>query len=150
MKRAFYLSLLTLLLNGCYIVPANRANVVRLPNGGTAIAGINTLNSITMSSFSARLYPTNQLAQKQGSGTATINAQGGYGIFSARIGTDNYSGEVSRDSSDGQRGSANGSNGRGSYISCTYSMGNDTQHGKGSCRTTEGATFDMHISAGTS
>lgn len=136
---------LSLALGACYVVPADRVRVARVEHGGAAGSSLQLPGAVSLpAAYTARLYPANKLAERYGVGNASVSAKDGYGVFNAQIGGDTFTGEASRDSADANRGTANGSSGRGVYLSCTYSVV-DGNNGKGNCKTSDGALFDMHI-----
>ena len=120
------------LLAGCYVVPAASppppAVAPPLP--------------VT---FSARLYPANELAATYGVVAAVVtNDLNGRGHFSTAIQGEQFSGEATRLAGSGRDGVANGAGNRGSYIHCRYTMNSPTL-GTGSCRMNNGAVFTMHV-----
>lgn len=135
MMKKLTLFLMPLLLSACIVVPAGKNAVVQ--------TGKNSAQSANYT-YSARLYPTNKIGEQYGIGSAEISSKNGYSIFHANIGGTKFSGEANRDAkSSVNSGRANGSSASGQYLSCDYTM--NGSNGKGSCKTSDGGTFDMHI-----
>ena len=125
-------------LTGCYVVPINpqpqTPATVYVPTAPPAPV-----------TFSARLYPSNDLASSYGMVSAVVtNDLNGRGTFSTAINGENFNGEATRANSSARTGVANGSGNRGSYISCTYQMNSSTL-GTGQCKLSNGALFTMHV-----
>lgn len=131
----------TLSLAGCYIVPIENTR------GPAAQPASAAPHPVTVADFvlNARLYPSNTAAQNLGAGTATVTVTAnGQGAFRAQIGNETFVGDATR--TPGSRsGKANGAGSLGRYVSCDYTMNSDTV-GSGSCTTSTGASFNMHIS----
>jgi hypothetical protein len=124
-------------LAGCYVMPVQppAPAVVTVP--APAPAGPVT--------FSARLYPANDLASGYGVvGAVVTNDLNGRGHFSTAIGGESFTGEATRVAGSSRDGVANGAGSRGGYIQCRYTM-NSATLGTGSCRLANGAAFSMHI-----
>ena len=95
--------------------------------------------------FTARLYPANDLAGRFGIvGAIVTNDLNGRGYFSTQIDGESFTGEATRQAGSQRDGVANGAGNRGGYINCRYTMNAPTL-GTGSCRTATGATFTMHV-----
>lgn len=125
-------------LAGCYIVPID--NGAR--TSSTAPVAHPVVSEFTLN---ARLYPSNSSAQALGAGVATIVVKNtGQGTFQARIGAESFSGDATR-TPGSNSGQANGAGSLGRYVSCNYTMNSDTV-GSGTCTTSAGASFNMHIS----
>ena len=95
--------------------------------------------------FSARLYPANDLAARHGMVNAVVtNDLHGRGTFSAMVQGESFSGEATRKAGSSREGMASGMGSRGGYLSCQYTM-NSTTLGTGTCRLSDGALFTMHV-----
>ena len=95
--------------------------------------------------YTARLYPTNDIAAAAGRISGTIsNPERGQGEFTFNLSGENFVGEATR-AGNALKGTANAAGNRGGYAKCTYSMSNATL-GTGVCIFSSGATFDLHIS----
>jgi hypothetical protein len=129
-------------LTGCYVVPiqptpSQTTVVVPAPAPAPAPSGPVT--------FSARLYPNNDLASAYGMVAAVVtNDLNGRGHFSTAIHGESFTGEATRVAGSVKDGVANGTGNRGSYLNCRYTMNSPTL-GTGSCRMSNGAVFTMHI-----
>lgn len=138
--RASCLAAATAALAGCYVVPihppAHPPAVHQVPVPVAPPAPV---------TFSARLYPSNDLAASYGIVAAVVtNELNGRGHFTTNIGGESFSGEATRQSNSGRDGVANGAGTRGGYIACRYTM-NTTTQGTGTCRHSNGAVFTMHV-----
>ena len=125
-------------LAGCYVVPINP---------GPVPAAAVPMNAVPMGpvTFTARLYPANDLASDYGVVAAVVtNDLNGRGYFSTAINGENFTGEATRVAGSSRDGLANGAGNRGSYINCRYTMNSPTL-GTGNCRMSNGATFTMHV-----
>ena len=126
-------------LSGCYVVPIQPTTV---PAGPTVVVPPAPPQPVT---FSARLYPSNEIASSYGMVAAVVTSDlNGRGHFSTAIDGEMFSGESTRLANSPHDGIANGAGNRGSYVNCRYTM-NSTTLGTGSCRLSNGATFSMHI-----
>lgn len=126
-------------LSGCYVVPIQPTTV---PAGPTVIVPAAPPQPVT---FSARLYPANDLASRYGMVAAVVTSDlNGRGHFSTAIDGESFTGESTRVAGSSRDGVANGAGNRGSYVSCRYTMNSPTL-GTGTCRLSNGATFTMHI-----
>ncbi|ROZ68577.1 hypothetical protein EEB15_25165 [Ramlibacter sp. WS9] len=124
-------------LAGCYVVPLQHQTphtVVHVPAPAPAPV-----------TFSARLYPANDMAAVHGTVMAVVtNDLNGRGHFTTNINGESFSGEATRVAGSARDGLANGAGSRGSYINCRYTM-NSPALGTGSCRLSNGAVFTMHV-----
>jgi hypothetical protein len=124
-------------LGGCYVAPlqpASNSPVVQVPVPAPAPL-----------TFSARLYPANDFAAPYGTVMAVVtNDLNGRGHFSTNINGENFSGEATRVAGSARDGLANGAGNRGGFINCRYTMNSPTL-GTGTCRTSDGAVFSMHV-----
>lgn len=126
-------------LAGCYVVPLQP-----MPAPGPAPTVVTMVPPQPLT-FSARLYPANELAGSYGMVSAVVTSDlNGRGHFSTAIDGENFTGESTRVAGSSRDGVANGAGNRGSYVSCRYTM-NSTTLGTGSCRLSNGAMFTMHI-----
>ena len=122
-------------LAGCYVVPLQ-------PTGPAVTAVAMPPAPVT---FSARLYPANDMAAAYGVIAAVVtNDLNGRGHFSTAIAGEMFSGEATRTGRGSRDGTANGAGNRGSYLNCRYTM-NTTTLGSGTCRLNNGALFTMHV-----
>jgi hypothetical protein len=95
--------------------------------------------------FSARLYPANDLAQAFGVQSAVVtNDMKGRGTFSVNINGEFFTGEATHVANSAREGVATGAGTRGSFINCRYTM-NSATLGTGTCQLGSGAQFTMHI-----
>lgn len=123
-------------LSGCYVMP------VHAPAPGPVARDAPAPAPLT---FSARLYPANELASGYGMVAATVtNDLNGRGYFSTRINGESFSGEATRVAGSSREGVASGSGHRGGYIQCRYTLNSPTL-GTGNCRLSNGAAFTMHV-----
>jgi hypothetical protein len=141
------------LLTGCYVVPMQPTSPIHGPTGVIpAAAPAATASTIVVPAapaapltFTARLYPANDIASVHGVLAATVtNDLNGRGRFSTAIGGESFVGEATRAAGSSKDGIANGAGSRGSYLTCRYTMNSPTL-GTGSCRHSDGAQFSMHI-----
>jgi hypothetical protein len=127
-------------LAGCYVVPIDHS---RYPTSSPSV--IQTPPPPTSASFTARLYPANDLATAYGMVIAQVTSDlNGKGSFSTAINGENFVGEATRSANSTRSGIANGAGNRGSYIACNYQM-NSTTLGTGRCKLSNGAEFSMHV-----
>ena len=136
----------TLSLTGCYVVPiqppythngSQQGSTVYIPPAPAMPAAPMT--------FSARLYPSNDIASSYGMVMAVVtNDLNGRGTFSTNINGESFTGEATRTAGSARDGQANGAGNRGSYINCRYQM-NSATLGSGQCRLSNGAQFSMHV-----
>jgi len=122
-------------LTGCYVVPLQQPQpTVHLPVPAPAPV-----------TFSARLYPANDVAAVHGTVMAVVtNDLNGRGRFTTNISGENFAGEATRVAGSSRDGLANGAGNHGSYINCRYTM-NSPALGTGTCRLSNGAVFTMHV-----
>jgi hypothetical protein len=138
--RLIGVSLSVATVAGCYIVPIDHS---RYPNSGPVIA--QSPPPPTSATFSARLYPSNDLASAYGMVLGQVTSDlNGKGMFSTVINGESFSGEATRTAGSSRSGVANGAGNRGSYIACRYQMNNATL-GTGQCKLSNGAEFSMHV-----
>ena len=132
-------ALSVLALSGCYVVPMQPAPMT---GGPTVVVPAAPPAPVT---FTARLYPANELAGVYGMVAAVVtNDLNGRGHFSTAIGGESFTGEATRVAGSPKDGVANGAGSRGSFLSCRYTMNSPTL-GTGNCRHSDGAQFSMHI-----
>ena len=126
------------LLSGCYVVPVHHAQ-------GTSTQAYAPVAVVAVRPiYTARLYPTNDIAATAGRISGTIsNPERGQGEFTFNLSGENFVGEATR-AGNALKGTANAAGNRGGYAKCTYSMSNATL-GTGACIFSSGATFDLHI-----
>lgn len=123
-------------LVGCYVVPIHPAPIAAAPLPAAPAAPV---------TFSARLYPANDMASAYGVVPAVVtNDLNGRGHFSTTIHGESFTGEATRLAGSSRDGVANGAGSRGGYINCRYTM-NSATLGTGSCRLSNGALFTMHV-----
>ena len=128
-------------LSGCYVVPIQPVNAPAAP---AAVVPAAPPAPVT---FTARLYPANDLASVYGMVAAVVtNDLNGRGHFSTAIGGESFTGEATRVAGSSRDGVANGAGSRGNFLSCRYTMNSPTL-GTGICRHSDGAQFSMHIGA---
>jgi hypothetical protein len=126
-------------LAGCYVVPLQPT-----PVAGPAPTVVPNMPPQPLT-FSARLYPSNDLATSYGMVSAVVtNDLNGRGYFQTAIDGENFTGEATRVAGSTHDGVANGAGNRGSYINCRYTM-NSPSLGTGQCRLSNGASFTMHV-----
>lgn len=134
------LALATAGLAGCYVVPMYPPTA---PAGAGAPGALPPPAAAL--TFTARLYPANDLASSYGMVAAVVtNDLNGRGRFSTAINGESFTGEATRAAGSGRDGMANGAGNRGSYLNCRYTMNSPTL-GTGTCRLSDGAVFTMHI-----
>jgi hypothetical protein len=140
------LSVATLALAGCYVVPVygpdgqvTPALYPIPPAPGTA--GHPPV-PVTMQ---ARLYPANDLANQTGmvSGTVT-NMRTGKGRFQLQYGNEILTGEATRHGRDEKSGVASAYGSGGTFMQCEYQMNSPVQ-GAGLCTFSNGARYRLHI-----
>lgn len=129
--------LLAASLAGCYVVPLQPP-----PSATVVVPAAAAPGPLT---FSARLYPANELASGFGVVAAVVtNDLNGRGHFSTAINGESFSGEATRAAGSSREGTASGAGNRGSWIHCRYTM-NAPALGSGTCRMSNGALFSMHL-----
>lgn len=125
-------------LSGCYVVPLQPA-APPVTHGNVPVAPVAPMT------FTARLYPANDLAAGYGVVAAVVtNDLNGRGHFSTAIAGESFSGEATRAAGSSRDGVASGAGNRGSFLACRYTMNSPTL-GTGSCRLNNGAVFTMHV-----
>jgi hypothetical protein len=123
-------------LGGCYVMPVHQPGPAVIAVPAPAPGPV---------TFSARLYPANDLASSYGVVAAVVtNDLNGRGHFSTNIMGESFTGEATRVAGSAREGVANGAGNRGGYINCRYTMNSPTL-GTGSCRMSNGASFTMHV-----
>lgn len=128
-------------LSGCYVVPVNQ-HPAHHPAHAHVVLPAPPPAPVT---FSARLYPANELATHYGMVNAVVtNDLNGRGNFNTTISGESFVGEATRKAGSSRDGIANGAGNRGSYINCHYTM-NSAALGTGSCTLSNGARFTMHV-----
>lgn len=128
-----------LALSACYVVPIQPVNA---PGAPAVVVPAAPPAPVT---FTARLYPANELASVYGMVAAVVtNDLNGRGHFSTAIGGESFTGEATRVAGSSRDGVANGAGSRGNFLSCRYTMNSPTL-GTGICRHSDGAQFSMHI-----
>lgn len=147
MSRLTAIAILGASLAGCYVVPLNH-----YPAAGHGPAGVNMSQgtaivpvSAVRPPFSARLYPSNDIASGLGGFAGIItNPERGHGEFSFNLGGEQFAGEATR-TPNSTKGIANASGNRGGYVRCDYVMSSSAL-GTGTCKFSNGAMYSMHIS----
>lgn len=130
-------------LAGCYVVPLQPGQPY--PTVQTAPSTVVVPAAPGPVTFTARLYPANDMAAAYGVIAAVVtNDLNGRGHFSTAIAGEMFSGEATRTGSNSRDGTANGAGNRGSYLNCRYTM-NTATLGSGTCRLNNGALFTMHV-----
>jgi hypothetical protein len=130
-------------LSGCYVVPMQPMQP--MPPSSAALVPAAPPAQPMPVTFTARLYPANELASPYGMVSAAVtNDLNGRGYFSTAIGGESFTGEATRVAGSARDGMANGSGNRGSYLACRYTLNSPTL-GTGNCRLSNGAQFTMHI-----
>lgn len=125
-------------LAGCYVVPIHPAP---LP---AAAVPMQPAPAVPVT-FTARLYPANDLASDYGVVAAVVtNDLNGRGRFSTAMLGESFTGEATRVAGSSRDGVANGAGTRGNYLNCRYTMNSATM-GTGTCRLNNGAVFTMHV-----
>ncbi|ARU06932.1 hypothetical protein CCO03_16285 [Comamonas serinivorans] len=139
-------------LGGCYVVPMQPAPGAPVQSPAAAAAGVNAPMAPAAQpgvnapiTFSARMYPANDLAAKLGVITGTVtNDLHGRGIFTANVNGEAYTGEATRNAGSTREGVANAAGSRGGWMKCNYRM-NSASLGTGQCELHNGARFSMHL-----
>jgi hypothetical protein len=152
---AVAVTLPTVLLTGCYIVPIAPDGSPMYPYpyppayAPPPQAGVASPPAIVASPMpavlQARLYPSNEAASQTGmiAGTVT-NMMTGKGRFQMEYRGELLSGEATRVSGDERRGIASAYGPRGTYMSCEYRMTSAYQ-GAGTCTMSTGAQYQVHL-----
>ena len=146
MKSVVALSLLTLVLSGCYVVPLDSEGRPIYPNHPAYVPPAHQTSSAPSAiSLPARLYPANDIATETGVVTGAVtNMMTGKGRFNLNYRGDALTGEATRISGDERRGVASAYGSSGAYMSCEYQMNNPRQ-GAGTCVFSNGARYKLHI-----
>lgn len=126
-------------LSGCYVVPVSQYPA-HYPQATQVV-----VPAPAPVTFSARLYPANDLATAYGMVNAVVtNDMHGRGSFNTTISGESFMGEATRRAGSSRDGIANGAGNRGGYINCQYTMNSPTL-GTGTCTLSNGAQFTMHV-----
>jgi hypothetical protein len=132
------------MLSGCYVVP-NQPYANAPPTYSVQPMQPVQVAPAPRPSYTARLYPVNNVAAQMGTITGLIsNPERGYGQFTFSVGGESYSGEATREPSSAN-GRANAAGNRGGFAKCEYAMTNSSL-GNGTCTFSTGARYEMHIS----
>ena len=167
-KTALALSLSTLALSGCYVVPIGSdgrpvwplLDPTPIPSStpvpAMTVAPVAPLPMIPppppagpaaqpAAVLQARLYPANEIATQTGvlSGTVT-NMMNGKGRFNLTYRGEVLSGEATRTASDARKGVASAAGPNGSFMSCEYQMSSPYQ-GAGDCSFSNGGRYQVHL-----
>jgi len=148
-------------LAGCYIVPINPQPPVYNQIGGLPAAPV-------AATYSARLYPMNDIAARSGMLQATVTDNlNGHGSFSLAFNGETLQGEATRvpDAYPGygrvhqevygsiprigggyRRGIASASGTHGVFVNCEYAL-NSAALGTGACLFSNGAKYQLHFGA---
>lgn len=151
-KLLIALSVSTLALAGCYVVPTSVG-----PDGQPVYTAYpippfhpvppGAVGSLPPApvSMNARLYPANDLANQTGmiSGTVT-NMRTGKGRFQIQYGNEIMTGEATRHGNDDRSGIASAYGSNGTFMQCEYQMNSPVQ-GAGNCSFSNGARYRLHI-----
>ena len=130
------------MLSGCYVVP-NQPYANAPPT--YSVQPMQPVAPAPRASYTARLYPVNNIAAQMGTVTGLIsNPEKGYGQFTFSVGGESYTGEATREPGSSS-GRANAAGSRGSFAKCEYAM-TSSSLGNGTCVFSTGARFEMHIS----
>lgn len=142
------LSVSTLALAGCYVVPTSVGPdgqpvytaypLPPVPPGPIALPPAPV-------SMHARLYPANDLANQTGMITGTVtNMRTGKGRFQIQYGNEIMTGEATRHGNDERSGIASAYGTGGTFMQCEYQMNTPVQ-GAGNCTFSNGARYRLHI-----
>ena len=139
------LSLFSLSLSGCYVVPMDSQGNPVYPGYVVPAGPPPSGSGPGPVSLPARLYPANDIATETGvvSGVVT-NMMTGKGRFNLNYQGSALTGEATRVSGDERRGVASAYSPDGAYMSCEYQMNNPRQ-GAGTCTFSSGAKYRLHI-----
>ncbi len=140
------------LLTACYVVPVHPDGRVYPPAGSTvntapvAAAQLPVAVAPAPVVFTARLYPANEIAARNGIIAGSVSSpQDGKGVFTIPYNGDSLSGEATRTSAGGiHSGVANAAGPRGNFVRCAYRM-NSAAQGTGECVFSDGARYQMHV-----
>ena len=141
------------LLTACYVVPVHPDGRFYPPAATTSTSAPTAAPyPIVIAAppgpvvFTARLYPSNDIAARNGIIAGSVTSpQDGRGVFTIPYAGDSLSGEATRTTAGRMHsGVANASGPRGTYVRCNYRMNSVTQ-GTGECLFSDGARFQMHV-----
>lgn len=137
---------LALPMSGCYVIPIDHQGRI---SGGHAYAPAPTTLPAAPPvpvNLIAKLYPVNDAAAATGTiFGAVTNHLNGRGTFTLTAHGESFTGEATRDGTEGHRGVANATGARGNFVRCTYTMNHSTQ-GSGECTFSNGARYTFHLS----
>lgn len=145
------LSVSTLALAGCYIVPTAVGpdgqpvyTAYPIPPIQQVAPGPVPVQPAPVSML-ARLYPANDLANRTGviQGSVT-NMRTGRGRFQLQYGSEIMTGEATRHGNDDRSGIASAYGSNGTFMQCEYQMNSPVQ-GAGDCTFSNGARYRLHI-----
>jgi hypothetical protein len=152
------LSLTTLALSACYVVPVTGRDgtvqyypvavpPIAVPTGAPPTPVPVPSTATGPIALSARLYPENELAAATGvvAGTVT-NMLNGKGRFQIDYRGEILTGEATVVDGVAHRGVASATGSNGGYMSCEYQLANPRQ-GAGTCTFSSGARYRLHIGA---
>jgi hypothetical protein len=147
------ISLQTLGLAGCYVVPVGPDGnnyAIYIPTSTPPVVGAPGQSPQASQPglpkvLHARLYPDNDVATQTGmvSGTVT-NMMTGKGRFQLQYAGEVLVGEATRVSGDDRKGIASAYGPSGAFLSCEYQMSSPMQ-GAGTCMFSNGAKYKVHI-----
>ena len=149
-KMVAALSLTTLAVSACYIVPTAVGpdgqpvyTAYPLPPIPPAPGAVPLAPAPV--SMLARLYPANEVANQTGviQGTVT-NMRTGKGRFQLQFGNEILIGEATRHGNDERSGVASAYGPGGTFMQCEYQMNSPVQ-GAGSCSFSNGARYRLHL-----
>jgi hypothetical protein len=147
-KTALALSIPTLLMSGCYVLPTGpegRPWYVYPPGVPPYAREGNIPSGPLPVVLNARLYPENDIAAQTGMITGTVtNMMNGKGRFMLNYKGEQLMGEATRVSDDARRGVASAYSRSGAFMSCDYQMANPRQ-GAGMCTFSDGAKYQVHL-----
>lgn len=131
-------------LSACYVVPINHSDDAYSGARHRAQAEAAPAAPV-VKILNARLYPANDIAAPYGVQVGTVSSQlNGRGDISVVQAGEVFRGEATRDVNNSRNGVANGAGSKGGYMSCTYTMTQQTQ-GTGTCKFNNGAVYRFHI-----
>jgi hypothetical protein len=147
-KTALALSIPTLLMSGCYVLPTGPEGqpwYVYPPGVPPYAREANVPSGPLPVVLNARLYPENDIAAQTGMITGTVtNMMNGKGRFMLNYKGEQLMGEATRVSDDARRGVASAYSRSGAFMSCDYQMANPRQ-GAGMCTFSDGAKYQVHL-----
>lgn len=146
-------------LTGCYVMPIQpQPSIYAAPPGAPATPAV--------VSYSARLYPLNDVAAQSGMLQAAVTDNlNGHGTFALNFNgepmqgeatrvADNYPGygrvhqqvygSIPRPAGGFRKGIASAAGGRGSFVNCEYAL-NSAAQGTGACMFSNGAKYQLHF-----